>query len=59
MNRLDTSIAAIDAANAADPKGEALIYGQRMTAELQRLFPDAPDVLQIAAHGQHVMPKSA
>ena len=54
MNRLDTAIAAIDAANSADPKAEALIYGQRMTAELARLFPDAPDVLQIAARGQHV-----
>ncbi len=54
MNRLDTAIAAIDAANAADPKAEALLYGQRMTAELQRLVPDAPDVLQIAARGQHV-----
>lgn len=48
------AIAAIDAANAADPKGEALIYGQRMTEELARLFPDASPVLQIAARGQHV-----
>jgi len=52
--RLSSALAAIDAANAADPKGEALIYGERMSAELARLFPDAPDVLAIAARGQHV-----
>lgn len=50
---------AIDAANAIDPnledgRPEALLYGERMTAELDRLFPDAPDVLAIAARGQHV-----
>ncbi len=45
---------AIDAANAADPAGDALIYGTRMTAELARLFPDAAETLQIAARGQHV-----
>ncbi|MFZ1469504.1 MAG: DUF4202 domain-containing protein [Paracoccaceae bacterium] len=53
-SRLQTALAAIDAANAADPKAEALIYGQRMTAELARLVPQASDVLQIAARGQHV-----
>lgn len=51
---LETVLAAIDAANAADPKGEALIYGERMSTELARLFPAASDVLQIAARGQHV-----
>lgn len=45
---------AIDAANAIDPNledghPEALLYGERMTAELDRLFPDASDVLAIAA----------
>lgn len=53
-DRLQAALAAIDEANRADPKGEALVYGQRMTTELDRLFPDAPDVLQIAARGQHV-----
>lgn len=53
------TLALIDAANAADPTLEdgrpaALLYGERMTAELARLFPDAPPVLQIAARGQHV-----
>ncbi|WP_420350451.1 DUF4202 domain-containing protein [Paenirhodobacter sp.] len=54
MARLDTVLAAINAANAADPKQEALLYGQRMTAELDRLFPDADETLRIAARGQHV-----
>jgi Domain of unknown function (DUF4202) len=53
-DRLTRAIALIDAANAADPKGEALVYGQRMSAELARLFPAASEVLQIAARGQHV-----
>jgi hypothetical protein len=53
-DRLSRALALIDAANAADPKGEALVYGQRMTAELNRLFPHASEVLQIAARGQHV-----
>ncbi len=52
--RLALALAAIDAANAADPAGEALVYGQQMTGELDRLFPQASDVLQIAARGQHV-----
>ena len=62
-DRLSRALAAIDAANAADPKGEALIYGERMSAELSRLFPKADDVLRIAARGQHVerwlLPRSA
>ena len=58
-DRLTRALALIDAANGADPTAEdgqpaALLYGQRMTAELARLFPDASDILQIAARGQHV-----
>lgn len=58
-NRLDLAFAAIDAANAADPTREdgqpaALLYGQRMTVEVAKLFPDATDILQIAARGQHI-----
>jgi Domain of unknown function (DUF4202) len=53
-DRLRTALARIDTANAADPKGEALPYGERMSVELHRLFPQASDVLQIAARGQHV-----
>jgi len=56
---LARAFALIDAANAADPTIEdgqpaALVYGQRMTVELDRLFPEASDVLRIAARGQHV-----
>ena len=56
---LSRALALIDAANRADPTVEdgtpaALLYGQRMSAELDRLFPDASAVLQIAARGQHV-----
>ncbi|MBL9046372.1 MAG: DUF4202 domain-containing protein [Tabrizicola sp.] len=61
--RVARALALIDAANAADPKGEALIYGQRMTAELGRLCPEASEILQVAARGQHVerwlLPRSA
>jgi len=62
-DNLDSVLAAIDAANEHDPDrvetpdGPApasLIYGRRMTAELDRLFPDASDVLRIAARGQHI-----
>ena len=57
--RLSQAAALIDAANAADPTLEdgqpaALLYGQRMTQECDRLFPDAPEVLWLAARGQHV-----
>ncbi|RME98859.1 MAG: DUF4202 family protein, partial [Alphaproteobacteria bacterium] len=59
MNRLKQVLDAIDALNASDPRQEggqpeALLYGQRMSAELDRMFPDASDILKIAARGQHV-----
>ena len=58
-DRLAKTHALIDAANAADPTQEggqpaALLYGERMTAELAYLVPAASEVLQIAARGQHV-----
>lgn len=58
-DRLSRALALIDTANAADPAQEggrpaALLYGERMSAELDRLFPAADDVLRIAARGQHV-----
>ncbi len=61
--RLARTLAAIDAANAADPTLEddngrmrpaALLYGERMSAELAQLCPDASEELQIAARGQHI-----
>ncbi|OUS34696.1 hypothetical protein A9Q94_14970 [Rhodobacterales bacterium 56_14_T64] len=56
---LDQVLQAIDTANAADPNLEdgqpaSLLYGQRMSSELARLFPDSSGTLQIAARGQHV-----
>lgn len=59
MPDLDAALAAIDAANASDPDTSedspaAQLYGQRMSAELARLFPDASESLQIAARGQHI-----
>ena len=59
VTRLETVLAAIDAANAADPGVEdgrpaALLYGERMSAELARLDPGASEHLRIAARGQHV-----
>lgn len=59
MTRLAQALAAIDAANAADPdhsEGEAaaLLYGQRMSAELARMAEDPSEVLQIATRGQHI-----
>ena len=59
MDRLQKALDLIDAANRADPSLEngtpaALLYGQRMTDELDRLFPGADDLLRIAARGQHI-----
>lgn len=57
--RLTQVLDGIDTANGADPRAdegqpEALLYGQRMSEECARLFPDASEVLQIAARGQHI-----
>jgi hypothetical protein len=61
--RLQHTLAAIDAANGADPNHEhtaegarpaALLYGQRMSAWLARLRPGAPDTLRIACRAQHI-----
>ena len=65
MHKLSVVLTAIDAANAKDPKldpngdgnkvPEALLYGQRMSDELDRLFgDDVSDVLKIACRGQHI-----
>ena len=56
-------VAAIDAANAGDPNAvevdgrhvaAELAYGQRMSATLAGLAPDASEPLRIAARGQHI-----
>ncbi|WP_312530747.1 DUF4202 domain-containing protein [Paracoccus sp. (in: a-proteobacteria)] len=59
MSRLSSVFAAIDLANSADPQAkegvaDALLYGQRMTAEQEQLYPEASEVLQIACRGQHI-----
>lgn len=59
MTRLARTLAAIDAANDADPDRSegapaARLYGERMTAELDRLVPGASEELRIAARGQHI-----
>ena len=59
MTRLQKAFDAIDRANAADPhrtddQPDALLYGQRMTAEQQALYPNASEVLRIACRGQHI-----
>lgn len=59
MPDLAAALDAIDAANADDPDTRegapaAQLYGQRMTQELARLFPNASHPLQIAARGQHI-----
>jgi hypothetical protein len=59
----DAVIAAIDAANAADPNSTEAeghsepaewVYGRRMSATLARMAPHASEPLRIAARGQHI-----
>jgi hypothetical protein len=61
--RFTAAIAGIDAVNAEDPSSEdhdggsspaALLYGQRMSAWLLRIEPDASEVLRLAARAQHI-----
>jgi Domain of unknown function (DUF4202) len=61
--RFDGVIAAIDGANAYDPKvvevgGGAvpaeLLYGRRMSDTLATMAPDASELLKIAVRGQHI-----
>lgn len=59
MTKLTEALQAIDVANSADPTLEngrpaALLYGERMSAELALLYPEASEVLQVAARGQHI-----
>lgn len=61
--RLDAVIADIDAANAQDPRQDIVagtprprevVYSERMSDCLPRLYPDASDALRIAARAQHI-----
>ena len=62
-DRLAALYARIDAENADDPvatpvdgvaRPRAVVYGERMTARLATLAPEASDLLKIAARAQHV-----
>ena len=61
--RFDAVVGEIDAANADDPREITIdggvhpyeiIYSRRMSARLQAMYPDASEILRIAAHGQHI-----
>jgi Domain of unknown function (DUF4202) len=61
--RFDDVIAAIDEANARDPKiveidggavSTELLYGRRMSDALARMAPNASELLRIAVRGQHI-----
>jgi len=60
---LEATLAAIDAANAADPRRVAAggaevafenLYSQRMSVRLLAVYPEASDLLRIAARAQHL-----
>ena len=62
--RFKHAIERIDAANSEDPNHETLddgtriskeiVYAQRMTRRLERLEPDASEVLRLAVRAQHI-----
>jgi hypothetical protein len=59
MPSLVATLAEIDAANAEDPRkvdGEAFetLYAERMSARLAAIYPEASDLLKIAARAQHL-----
>lgn len=63
MLRLEKAIAGIDAANACDPNQAVVdgvphpaerLYGQRMSARLGDIAPEASELLQIAVRAQHI-----
>jgi hypothetical protein len=59
MPALEATLAAIDAANAQDPRkidGRAFesVYAERMSARLAAIYPQASDLLKIAARAQHL-----
>ena len=53
-DRLAKVLDAIDRANAADPKGQALVYGHHMSEALAGFLPGASEPLRIAARAQHI-----
>ena len=53
-DRFNIAIEKFDAANAADPHGEEVVYARRMTQWLGKLYPDASEPLRLAARSQHI-----
>jgi hypothetical protein len=53
-DRFPIAIERFDAANAADPHAAEVVYSRRMTAWLDRLYPDASEPLRLAARAQHI-----
>ena len=62
-DKLSEAIARFDAANTEDPNQELidgrerpkeLVYAERMSAWLDRLAPDASDVVRLAVRAQHI-----
>jgi len=58
-DKFPAAIAAFDAANAQDPnqidgQPAELLYARRMTDCLNRLYPDADEILHLAARAQHI-----
>ena len=62
-DRFNAVIAAIDAVNAEDPRKITVdgverpfesVYAERMTETLDRMYPDASELLRIAARAQHI-----
>jgi len=63
MDRLHAALAGIDAANSADPNTISVdgaeapaerVYGQRMSAMLASVYPEASEALRLAVRGQHI-----
>ena len=61
--QLKKAFADIDAANADDPRRDVLdgeelpfevVYSRRMLERLEKMYPNAPETLKIAAYGQHI-----
>lgn len=53
-SRYEAACAAIDRANAEDPKGYEVLYGQRMVEWVRKLAPDASEELLLAVRAQHL-----
>ena len=54
QSRLQTAVARLDAANAADPQGRELPYAEQLTAWVHRLALTPSTALQLAARAQHL-----